>query len=344
MAYLATIIKVFISSPGDVKEIRAAARDVCNELTALQAESTRMLFEPVMWEEDAVPEYAPEAGPQGPINRQLVEPSDILVAIFWSKLGHETPDAPSGTVSEINRFIAAGKPVLIYQWAKGVSVDADRKELLRLDKYIKSIRQRSLYVRFEELEAFKQNLRKALLGQRTQFRRVLLSAPRALLHGYLQNFLDPLYRQVNDADRVTLRLEDEPGKPEVNIESARIVVLLPAAIRRASQDAVTQIRKDHFVRATIVQTRRPFGVILRRSQPVDTKATIYDIPTPLGALYDLIRADTEGGRSQEVQVDFDTLGQRELNEFTGDLRYHINSTGGMHEVVSLATFESLGIS
>ena len=36
MSYIATVIKVFISSPGDVKEIRMAAQDACNELTGLQ--------------------------------------------------------------------------------------------------------------------------------------------------------------------------------------------------------------------------------------------------------------------------------------------------------------------
>ena len=43
MAFTATVIKVFISSPGDVKEIRNAARDVCHELIALQTEQSRML-------------------------------------------------------------------------------------------------------------------------------------------------------------------------------------------------------------------------------------------------------------------------------------------------------------
>ena len=41
MSFTATVIKVFISSPGDVKEIRHAAEDVCHELMALQTGEER---------------------------------------------------------------------------------------------------------------------------------------------------------------------------------------------------------------------------------------------------------------------------------------------------------------
>jgi hypothetical protein len=78
MSYIATVIKVFISSPGDVKEIRMAAQDACNELTGLQTAASRMFFEPVIYEKDATPGES-EKGPQDVITNQLVKISDILV-------------------------------------------------------------------------------------------------------------------------------------------------------------------------------------------------------------------------------------------------------------------------
>ena len=66
MAFTATVIKVFISSPGDVEEYRNAARDVCHELMALQTEQSRMLLfrSRCFWEEhDAVPEFSPGSTP-----------------------------------------------------------------------------------------------------------------------------------------------------------------------------------------------------------------------------------------------------------------------------------------
>ena len=344
MSFTATVIKVFISSPGDVKEIRTAAEDVCHELMALQTEQSRMLFEPVLWEKDSVPDFSPGSDPQDKLNRQLVEPSDILVAIFWSRLGAATSDAPSGTVSEINRFLKLGRPVLTYLWTKPLDMDSpDVDQLGKLLQYLKSIEKQCLWVKFKDVDFFKQNLRVALLGLLPQFRRVLLSAPRTLLQGYMDNFLKPMYEYVNNSAEVTLRLEDEDQKPEVKFSKVRIAVLLPASIRLASQDNVTQVRRNHFVRATIVTLRRTFGVVLRRADLGQPEITVYDIPTPLGALYDIIRKDFEANRDRTVKVDFDALGQRELDEFTEELRDFIDSSGGMSGVVSLTTFEEMGI-
>ena len=148
---------------------------------------------------------------------------------------------------------------------------------------------------------------------------------------------------MNNSAEVTLRLEDEDQKPEVKFSKVRIAVLLPASIRLASQDNVTQVRRNHFVRATIVTLRRTFGVVLRRADLGQPEITVYDIPTPLGALYDIIRKDFEANRDRTVKVDFDALGQRELDEFTEELRDFIDSSGGMSGVVSLTTFEEMGI-
>src|SRR6266852_2885349 len=58
----------------------------------------------------------PQSGlrPQEAINRQLVSRCDILVGMFWTKLGTSTGVAESGTVEEIDQFVAAGKPALLY--------------------------------------------------------------------------------------------------------------------------------------------------------------------------------------------------------------------------------------
>ncbi len=58
----------------------------------------------------------PETGrrPQEAINRQLVQECDILVGMFWTKLGTATGVAESGTVEEIDQFVAAGKQAMLY--------------------------------------------------------------------------------------------------------------------------------------------------------------------------------------------------------------------------------------
>jgi hypothetical protein len=52
--------------------------------------------------------------PQAAINDELVRISDILVGMFWTKLGTHTGVAESGTVEEIDQFVAAAKPAMLY--------------------------------------------------------------------------------------------------------------------------------------------------------------------------------------------------------------------------------------
>jgi hypothetical protein len=44
----------------------------------------------------------------------LVHNSDILVGMFWTKIGTNTGIAESGTVEEIDQFVAAAKPAMLY--------------------------------------------------------------------------------------------------------------------------------------------------------------------------------------------------------------------------------------
>ena len=51
---------------------------------------------------------------QDAVNRQLVDNCDALVGMFWTKFGTSTGAASSGTVEEIGRIVAAGKPAMLY--------------------------------------------------------------------------------------------------------------------------------------------------------------------------------------------------------------------------------------
>jgi DNA helicase HerA-like ATPase len=144
MTFTATVVRVLIASPGDTGQARVLLRDVLQEWNSLHAEDTRVMLLPVMWERDATPEMGDR--PQGIINRQLVDASDILVGIFWTRLGTPTSEAESGTAEEIDRFIRADKPVLIYFSQEPVvpnSIDAEEYE--RLNTFRESLKARGLF-------------------------------------------------------------------------------------------------------------------------------------------------------------------------------------------------------
>jgi hypothetical protein len=112
--YTATVLKVMIASPADVRHGRQAAHALIHEWNAIHSHShsRSQVLLPLAWENNSAPAFA--SRPQGVVNRQLTNESDLIVAIFWTRLGTPTGVAPSGTVEEIEEHLRLGKPALLY--------------------------------------------------------------------------------------------------------------------------------------------------------------------------------------------------------------------------------------
>lgn len=104
--------RVLIASPSDVEEERELAVRVIQEWNDLYSYTRRIVLLPLRWETHASPEYG--SRPQEVINRAIVDECDLLVGIFWTRIGTPTGVAESGTVEEIVRVASAGKPVMLY--------------------------------------------------------------------------------------------------------------------------------------------------------------------------------------------------------------------------------------
>jgi hypothetical protein len=114
--YDAKVINVMIASPGDVSSERRIAVAVVHEWNATHAETHRAVLQPVGWETHASPDMG--ARGQAIINRQSLDACDLLVAIFWSRLGTPTGTAESGTVEELRAHVAAGRPAMVLTLAR----------------------------------------------------------------------------------------------------------------------------------------------------------------------------------------------------------------------------------
>jgi hypothetical protein len=112
MPFAANTFRVAIASPSDVREERRIVREVVHDWNAAHAMTRGVVLLPVGWEKDTTSQLGARA--QALINEQIIQSADLLIAVFWSRLGTPTGEAPSGTVEEIRLFLAAGKPVLIY--------------------------------------------------------------------------------------------------------------------------------------------------------------------------------------------------------------------------------------
>jgi hypothetical protein len=106
------LIKLTLCGPTDVAKEMALAAEAINDWNCQHGEQRGFWVKHQHWSTDSYPD-AQETG-QGAINKQLIDSTNILVAIFWSRIGTPTASAESGTVEEIQRAIAGGKKVMVY--------------------------------------------------------------------------------------------------------------------------------------------------------------------------------------------------------------------------------------
>ena len=99
MSYKANVYNVMIASPSDVAKERAKVVEALAEWNRHNTAERKCVFLPLRWEEDSAARMG--CPPQETLNRQLCERSDMLIAIFWTRLGTPTEGFASGTVEEI---------------------------------------------------------------------------------------------------------------------------------------------------------------------------------------------------------------------------------------------------
>src|SRR4051794_31938327 len=100
MTFLAQVLRVFVASPGDVADERQMLADCIAHWNIQNSPSAQIVFLPVAWEELLVPELG--GRPQALINSRLLQDADLLIGMFWTRLGTPTGVEVSGTVEEIN--------------------------------------------------------------------------------------------------------------------------------------------------------------------------------------------------------------------------------------------------
>jgi hypothetical protein len=160
------IYRVLVASPSDCVQERRAVPEVIHYWNSVHARATGAILEPVLWETHARPELGDR--PQGIINKQLVEISDILVGTFWTRLGTSTGVAESGTVEEIEEFRRAGKPVLLYfSSAPAVPESIDPEQFKALLAYKSTLQDQGLLASYDSIAQLREQLFRHLTEQIT---------------------------------------------------------------------------------------------------------------------------------------------------------------------------------
>lgn len=161
MSYTATVFKVMIASPSDVATERNIIREVLAEWNVVNADNRKMVLLPIGWETHAAPSMGER--PQAIINKQVLKDCDLLVGVFWTRIGTSTGEYASGTVEEIEEHIKTGKPVMLYfsdAPARPDSVENDQYTALK--KFKDSCKDRGIFETYTDVNDFKSKFNRQL--------------------------------------------------------------------------------------------------------------------------------------------------------------------------------------
>jgi hypothetical protein len=164
MSFKSETYNILIASPSDLAEERQAATEAVSEWNAQHAVAESVVLLPVKWETHATPQSG--VRPQEAINRQLVRGCDILIGMFWTKIGTSTGVAESGTVEEIDQFVGAGKPALLYFSSRPIDPNMiDLKQHKKLRSFKDATYKKALTGRFSGVDELRQTLLRDLMHQ-----------------------------------------------------------------------------------------------------------------------------------------------------------------------------------
>lgn len=154
MPRLATVLEILIASPGEVAEERDIVNDIIHDWNAVHSRDTNIILQPIRWEANSYPELGDR--PQAIINKQIVNNCDILVGIFWTRLGTPTGVDISGSVEEIKHFIENKKPAMLYFSSKPINPEnIDPHQYSSLKDFRDSLKQKGLFFSFNTIQDLK---------------------------------------------------------------------------------------------------------------------------------------------------------------------------------------------
>lgn len=161
MSYSSTVYRILIASPSDVLEEREITTRLIQNWNDVNSYSKKIVLLPLKWETHSSPTY--DVRPQEAINRQLVDSADLVIGLFWAKIGSDTGIEISGTIEEIKRAANNGKDVMIYFSKRGIDPsEIDLKQLEALNNFKKEVYKNALIENFNSVIDFRDKLNRQL--------------------------------------------------------------------------------------------------------------------------------------------------------------------------------------
>ena len=126
--------RVFLASPGDVKEERTIVKKVIDTYNQIHS-CDNIKLELLCWENSTHPSFGDY--PQGVVNSQIGDDYDVFIGILWARFGTPTSEYDSGTEEEFyrayNRY-KNGDSIGLMVYRKDVSVPPSKIDVEQLQK------------------------------------------------------------------------------------------------------------------------------------------------------------------------------------------------------------------
>lgn len=162
------LVKLALCGPGDVKKEIQIAQEVVTEWNLQHGEARGFWIKHAHWSTDSHPDLSNNA--QAVINKQIIDDSDLIVAIFWSRFGTPTGQAASGTEEEIRRGIRLRKKVMVYfSDLEPVPSTADKHQLELLWNFRQELRGTGLCGKFLSRDQFRSDFARHMTFMLNEF-------------------------------------------------------------------------------------------------------------------------------------------------------------------------------
>ena len=147
---------IVLSCPTDVEIEKAVIESVINDFNRTIGTNLDINLNLKHWSTDS---YAQSGGAaQELLNKQFIYESDMIICIFWGRMGTPTEKYESGTAEELQEAIIAGKQVFLYfSNAPIPPKELDSEKYARVQEFEKKIREMKTvyYKQYDNLEDFK---------------------------------------------------------------------------------------------------------------------------------------------------------------------------------------------
>lgn len=159
MSYSANVIEVMIASPSDVYDERQIVREILTEWNVVNSREHEVVVMPIGWETHSSPDLG--GRPQQIINDSVLSHADILVGIFWTRLGSPTGKAASGTVEEIEEHLDKGRPVMLYfSDTPAIPSSVDKEQYEKLVEFKNWAKTKGLIESYTSKDVFRNTFRR----------------------------------------------------------------------------------------------------------------------------------------------------------------------------------------